>query len=214
VTVVPGNHDAYVKEPWAHTFALWGSYMDSDPGRASSERTGNSVVFPSLRVRGPLALIGLSSACPTAPFFATGSLGQAQLQRLDQLLVETEDQGLIRTLLIHHPPMTHTVAWRKRLTDSLALRQVLMQRGVELVLHGHAHRFALEYLETSFGKVPVIGVPSASCIGRKLGHRAQFNLYHCNPSANGWNLEISIWSYVPARDCFVHERTHTVALPS
>ena len=214
VTIVPGNHDAYVKEPWAHTFALWDSYMDSDAGSASGEQTGNSVVFPSLRVRGPLALIGLSSACPTAPFFATGSLGKAQLRRLDQLLVTTEEQGLIRTLLIHHPPMTHSVAWRKRLTDSLALRQVLIKRGVELVLHGHAHRFALEYLETSFGKAPVIGVPSASCIGRKPGHRAQFNLYRCNPGPKGRNLEISIWSYEPKQDCFVLECTHTLALPS
>ena len=214
VPIVPGNLDAYVKEPWAHTFALWNSYMDSDSGNVSCEEAENGVVFPSLRVRGPLALIGLTSACPTAPFFATGSLGQDQLQRLDQLLAETGEQELIRTVLIHHPPLTNTVTWRKRLTDSLALREVLIQRGVELVLHGHAHRFALEYLETSIGKAPVIGVPSASGIGRKLGHRAQFNLYYCNPCPNGWNLEIITRSYVPGQDCFVAEESRTLVLPS
>ena len=38
--------------------------------------------FPFLRRRGPLALIGLSSAVPTAPFMATGRLGGEQLARL------------------------------------------------------------------------------------------------------------------------------------
>jgi hypothetical protein len=55
----------------------------------------NSIVFPFLRVRGPLALIGLSSACPTAPGYATGSIGGPQLQLLDQLLIETGKGRLI-----------------------------------------------------------------------------------------------------------------------
>ncbi len=214
VTIVPGNHDAYVKEPWVHTFALWNSYMDSDSGSAFGEQARNSDAFPSLRIRGPLALIGLSSACPTAPFFATGSLGHSQLQCLDKLLAETADQELIRTVLIHHPPMINTVAWRKRLTDSLALREVLIQRGVELVLHGHTHRSTLDYLQTPFGKAPVIGVSSASGVGRKSGHHAQFNLYNCNPSPNGWNLDIFVWNYVSSQDCFLLEELRTLALPS
>ena len=42
--------------------------------------------FPFVRRRGPLALIGLSTAVPTAPFMATGRLGDAQLARLGEML--------------------------------------------------------------------------------------------------------------------------------
>src|SRR5574337_1737956 len=31
VTVVPGNHDAYIRAPWNETFALGAPYMTSDP---------------------------------------------------------------------------------------------------------------------------------------------------------------------------------------
>ena len=43
--------------------------------------------FPFVRRRGPLALIGLSTAVPTPPFMATGRLGEAQLARLGETLV-------------------------------------------------------------------------------------------------------------------------------
>ena len=55
----------------------WGDYMRGDDGDAA---------FPFLRRRGPLALIGLSSAVPTAPFMATGRLGAEQLARSRELL--------------------------------------------------------------------------------------------------------------------------------
>ena len=71
VTAIPGNHDAYVRATrncFAEAFA---DYFRTD---AASEAK-----FPSLRRRGPLALISLSTAVPTAPLFATGTLGHAQL---------------------------------------------------------------------------------------------------------------------------------------
>ena len=73
VTLVPGNHDAYVRAA-AHPERYWGDYMRGDDGGG----------FPFLRRRGPLALIGLSSAVPTAPLLATGRLGAEQIARLDR----------------------------------------------------------------------------------------------------------------------------------
>ena len=71
VTVIPGNHDAYVRAT-AHRFAeAWGSYLDGDA------TPGSGVTFPSLRRRGPLALISVSSAVPTPPLMATGWLGES-----------------------------------------------------------------------------------------------------------------------------------------
>src|SRR6201986_4838878 len=73
VTVVPGNHDAYVRATaprFAQTFA---DYLAGDDVVADSD------LFPFLRRRGPLALIGVSSAVPTPPLMATGWLGRDQL---------------------------------------------------------------------------------------------------------------------------------------
>src|ERR1700744_1714527 len=72
VSFVPGNHDAYVRASMpllATTFARWAT---SD-GAPESKAT-----YPYLRVRGEIAIIGLSSAGPPAPVMATGRLGQAQ----------------------------------------------------------------------------------------------------------------------------------------
>src|SRR5574337_989040 len=134
VTVVPGNHDTYVRSRWEDTLALWTPYMASDPGLnlGVQQEPGRSF-FPSVRMRGPAVLIGATSARPSAPFFATGSLGATQIERLSAILDCTRRQGRFRILLIHHPPVTATLGWRKRLTDGAALRALLARYGVEMV---------------------------------------------------------------------------------
>lgn len=206
VTVVPGNHDAYVHTPWVRTFALWAPYMNSDIAPFShppSERT--QTTFPSLRIRGPVAFIGLSTARPSAPFFATGSLGRKQLEDLGALLAETGRKALFRTVLIHHPPTSGTMSWRKRLTDRHALRSILAKHGVELVLHGHSHRSSLSQIDTRGGHTPVIGVPSASAIGLQSGRRAQYHIYQVTKHTESWNLRVDVRGYFPEDERFVSE---------
>ncbi len=94
VTVIPGNHDAYVRAT-QHRFAeAWGNYLDSD------EALDGSAVFPSLRRRGPLALISVSSAVPTPPLMATGWLGRTQLDALERMLAGLSAEQAFRVLLI------------------------------------------------------------------------------------------------------------------
>ena len=38
ITVVPGNHDAYVREPWRDTFAQWSPYMRADDAAPPAAR--------------------------------------------------------------------------------------------------------------------------------------------------------------------------------
>jgi predicted phosphodiesterase len=211
LTVVPGNHEAYARTS-RHSLALWVAYMISDPPFIKPGMTDCNL-FPSLRVRGPLALIGLSSACPTGPLLATGTLGSQQLDTLDELLVETGRQGLIRTVLVHHPPVEGTVGWHKRLTDSHALRAVFARRGVELVLHGHAHRACFNQLEMPCGFAPVIGVPSGSAIGVRSKHRAQYHLYCFSPNKSGWELHVSVRGYIPALKSFAPEGERRLSIP-
>ena len=70
VTLVPGNHDIYVRAGASYPRRHWSEYMRADEG----EPEHGAAAFPFVRRRGALALIGLSSAVPTAPFLATGRL--------------------------------------------------------------------------------------------------------------------------------------------
>src|SRR5262245_25012223 len=75
VTVVPGNHDAYVRAAIGFAGRHWDAFMRGD----ASSPLAPTARFPFVRRRGPVALIGLSTAVPTAPFMATGRLGADQL---------------------------------------------------------------------------------------------------------------------------------------
>ena len=214
VTVVPGNHETYVNTAWDKTFAQWTPYMASDSGlRTIAEQKPGREFFPTVRVRRHAALIGLTSARPTAPFLATGSLGSTQLNRLEAILDQTGRQELFRILLIHHPPLAGTVGWRKRLTDGSALNGLLARHGVEMVLHGHAHRASVVHSSGAQGNFPVIGVPSTSALGRKLGHRARYNVYEVCPSPAGWAVRISVRGYAMRDRCFMGEDQHDMAVP-
>jgi 3',5'-cyclic AMP phosphodiesterase CpdA len=187
VTLVPGNHDVYVATAWPESLGLWGAYMASD-GAASA--TGFDA-FPTLRRRGPVALVGLSSGVPKPPFFATGTLGEAQIAKAERLLANLEREDLCRVVLIHHPPLT-TESRFKRLTDAAAFQAMIRRVGCEIVLHGHNHRSEVARIAGPEGPVPVIGVTSASAApGSKYG-RARYHLIHIEREDRGWQLEVEV----------------------
>jgi 3',5'-cyclic AMP phosphodiesterase CpdA len=178
VTLVPGNHDAYVASAVRLPQFYWGDYMRGDDGT-------RELVFPFVQWRGPLALIGLSSAVPTAPFMATGELGAGQLERLGDLL-DRCGQGHFRVVLIHHPPQSQRSDHFKRLIDGEALRATLKRHGAELIIHGHDHRHARDWLEG----IPSIGVPSASEAPPGEHDPAGYNLYGIDGGPGAWRCEL------------------------
>lgn len=208
VTVIPGNHDAYARHAWSNTFALWEPWMRSDNLPEGVSSTSRESLFPSLRIRNGIALIGLSSAVATAPFLATGRLGAAQLSRLAELLRETGSQGLFRVVLLHHPPGKGVEKWRKRLTDTMALEEVLADCGAELILHGHSHRAMQDRIQREGGDIPVFGIPSASAMGRKPGRAAQYYLYDVRPDGDRWRIDVRVRAYQRARHCFTPEHEY------
>jgi 3',5'-cyclic AMP phosphodiesterase CpdA len=153
--------------------------------------------FPSLRVRGDIAFIGLSTACPKPPLMATGTLGAEQLQQLPPLLQRAADDGLFRVVYLHHCPIAGREKWRKRLTDAAQVQALLEQYGAELVLHGHGHRALFNELHSRVGTVPVIAVPSASAMGLHGADVAQYNRYDVTRNDAGWQLRIDSRCYQP-----------------
>jgi 3',5'-cyclic AMP phosphodiesterase CpdA len=175
VTLVPGNHDAYVRAAADRALRHWGDYMRGDAGEH----------FPFVRRRGPLALIGLSTSLPTLPLAATGQLHGDQLARLGAVLAELGREGMFRVVLIHHPPVPGANYFR-RLTDAEALREVLRRHGAELVLHGHHHAAELVWLAGPWAAIPCVGVPSASGAPGRHDDPAGYNLYEIEGAPNTW----------------------------
>ncbi|MCK0210092.1 metallophosphoesterase [Starkeya koreensis] len=157
VTVVPGNHDAYVRSTAHHSLLNWGDYMRGDG--VNGDVTAESA-FPFVRRRGQVALVGVSSAIPTHPFMATGKVGREQRERLGRVLDELAAEGLFRVVLIHHPPCGRRAA-NKRLIDEEAVRALLARHGAELVICGHDHVPMVEMLPgPNSGLIPVVEAPS------------------------------------------------------
>jgi len=185
VTLIPGNHDAYVRAT-QHRFAeVWKDYLGGD------EASGG-VMFPSLRRRGPLALIGLSSAVPTPPLMATGRLGRDQLDALERMLAGLPAEQVFRVLLIHHPLRSDSRT--KRLTDSSELLALLKRHGVELILHGHDHVHSTIWIDGPAGKIPAIGVPSASAVAHGHYPAAAYNLFSIAREGAAWRCEQTVRS--------------------
>jgi 3',5'-cyclic AMP phosphodiesterase CpdA len=179
VSIVPGNHDAYAPIAKSQSWDHWSEYLRSDPA------SGTDGDFPTLRVRGPAAFVGLCTARPTAIGLASGSLGRDQLARLERMLERLADSNLCRILLLHHPPTEGAVSARRALTDADALRAVLRRTGVDLVLHGHGHRTHFGAVEGPSGPIPVVGARSSSDVGHHPDKRAQYHVYEIEPAAGG-----------------------------
>ncbi|HTJ45079.1 MAG TPA: metallophosphoesterase [Kofleriaceae bacterium] len=155
VTVLPGNHDTYVAEGEQHFHEIFAPYFASDAGWPEP--------WPTVRIRGDVALIGLSTSRKTPWFTAYGVCDDDQLARLAEALTDPRVKGKCRVVALHHPPAGRRAQSRIRgLRDHEAFAAVLAQHGCELVLHGHEHRDLRNELPGPSGPIPVLGVPSGT----------------------------------------------------
>lgn len=171
VTVVPGNHDAYVADAIAHYSRKWLPF-------ASGDHPDEAMVFPFIRRRGRLALIGLSTAVPTAPLMATGRFEEDQAAALSEALALTGEEGLCRVILIHHPPSRGGAIRTRRLIGAKRVRDAIARHGAELLLHGHNHRTSVNYLDAPNGaRVPVVGAAAAGALPHATNPGGAYNLF-------------------------------------
>ena len=201
VTFVPGNHDVYVQEAANYAARQWGAQMSDDDGIKG---------FPFLRRRGPLALIGVTTGVPTAPFLATGWLGTLQLAGLAETLNQLKNENLFRVVLIHHPPASEA-ARHKRLLDAPILLRIIAAHGADLVIHGHDHVHMLNWLAGPNGsRVPAVGVPSASAAPGTSKDAAAYNLYRIEGSPGAWTCELISRGIGPAGEVVEQKRMKLV----
>jgi 3',5'-cyclic AMP phosphodiesterase CpdA len=167
VTVIPGNHDAYVAEGIGHFSTIFDEYHRADEGWAWTEADASGpdddLHWPIVRVRGDLALIGLSTSRQTPWFTAYGRVGAGQLQRLAKVLADPRLAGKVRLVAIHHPPAGKRALSKIRgLRDHAAFAEVIASAGADLIVHGHEHQDLTEMLAGPGGPVPVRGVASGT----------------------------------------------------
>jgi 3',5'-cyclic AMP phosphodiesterase CpdA len=167
ITCIPGNHDSYVAEGVGLFATIFADYHATDPGWAWSEddRQGKAddLHWPIVRIRGDVAVVGLSTSLETPWFTAWGRLGAGQLARVRRVLADPRLAGKARVVAIHHPVLGKRAASAVRgLRDHAELGAVVAEVGAEVVVHGHEHRDLRGALRGPAGDVPVLGVPSGT----------------------------------------------------
>ncbi len=198
ISFVPGNHDTYVRMDWKHGLAHFADYMQGDMRVALAQSSAQiATPFPYVRLRRNVALIGVSTAVPQPLHRAAGLLGDTQLESLAYLLSDLRERGYARVVMIHHPPLPGLALPRKALADAPALRDVLENHGAELVLHGHNHEHMLNTLNSRFGMVHVLGVPSASLIQSEHHPVAAWNHYRILRQGGKWHIQVTVRSFDP-----------------
>jgi 3',5'-cyclic AMP phosphodiesterase CpdA len=180
VTVVPGNHDVYTRgamesRRFEHYFAAW---MQSDLPELATDANGGR--FPVVKLRGNVAIIGLSSAVPRPPFVAAGELGPAQIAALGRILAHPEVARRTVVLAMHHPAVyrhSRLKTYFEGLRDAPELLVQLRRVSHGLLLHGHLHKRIQRDVFTDAGRINQVGATSASLHHHAPDRMAGFNVY-------------------------------------
>ena len=193
VTVIPGNHDAYVPKVVED-----GVFERMFAPFQTAELRADKATYPFVRLRGDVALVCTSTGVPTGDFGAWGRLGESQLVRLESLLTAPEVKSRRRVLLIHHPPLVNRHGEERNLRDRASLQALLARTGADLVLHGHDHRDFFNDLPGPGGaRILVVGAGSASYDGPP-SRRSRYHIFEISDAA------ITVITYVhdPASNRF------------
>jgi 3',5'-cyclic AMP phosphodiesterase CpdA len=190
LSVVPGNHDAYTKGGAVRLLKEFDPWMRGD--NAGAHPLDEMDRFPYVRIRDRVALVGLSSAVPTAPFMATGKLGMRQISRLRDTLEHLGHEGHCRVVMIHHPVRRQDAGPTASLTDADRLAAVLREIGAELVIHGHIHTGRVHSAKGPKGRIPVVCTPSASAAPERARWPASYNLFGIDGEPGRWRIRLTV----------------------
>ena len=190
VSVVPGNHDTYTigaarSRRFETYFKEW-----------LSPETGQLPFTKPLR--SGLRITGVSSAIPTPPFLSYGKLKGAQLEWLQQL--EPQGEQDFQVVLMHHN--LHRLAspfknWSKRLRNASSTLQLLMEKRVDMVLHGHTHVHQRTKLNANGHSLFLLGCGSSTW--NHPDHKGRYSIYTIEDGSLQ-NIESRV--YNPATEYF------------
>jgi len=212
VTVVPGNHDIYLASIQRERRfpQYFGELLVSDlPEYAVQLPAGP---YPCVKLRGPAAIIALSSAVPRPPFVSSGNVGVVQLAALEKILAHPEVVRRTPVILIHHPPVDQRIRLaqlRDGLVDAASLCSTLAPLSRGLVLFGHLHVRLRCKLPTASGALDVVCASGAALDHPDPSIRAGFNLYEIDSEGAIANVQAHVLEPVDGilRSMLIAERT-------
>ena len=164
VTVVPGNHDRYVRQ--AADLEAFSTHMA--PFLEGLRAPGAQNIFPLLRQAGPLSIFCLNSARVRPPFFSSGKVGRRQLDLLAEL-AEAPEAGTARIAVLHHPTANRPPLPGyplRLLKDRRTVVARLARAGVALLLSGHNHSTCFYSHQVGDVTLKVALAPSFSYVHR------------------------------------------------
>ena len=185
VSFVPGNHDAYVRAAMPMLAATFEPWTTGDSGAST---------FPYLRVRGEVAIIGLSSGRADRPADGDGKArppparGLGRAARRDRRAQDSPGScsSTTRRSSKGAPPL-------RGLTDAAAFERIVRDHGAEAILHGHTHKQLVRSLpsraaKTVGGRVPVLGAPAAAAATHDPRYRAAYHLVRLDRDGERWRV--------------------------
>jgi len=180
ISLVLGNHDAYVPGAWGEACRIFAPWITDDAPEVGNHH------FPYFRQRGDLAIIGVNCAVATMPFSARGVFDKSQAARLATILQQAGEKNLFRVVMLHHPPLHQATSHFKSLKGIELFQQVIATHGAELILHGHTHKPSLNFIAGLAEQVPVVGVASISQSFCSHKPAANYNLFQIERREKGW----------------------------
>ena len=195
VMLVPGNHDNYAADSLAAMRAHWGEYLPAGEAPGGDYTSG----YPVVRKAGGIRFVGVNSSSVTRIFSAAGELGEAQRQRLAQVLEQASNRDDFDCFLIHHPPLPGMTRRRKALRDAVQLEDLLGRRPPDLALYGHIH----VNREHVFDSSRMYCTASASS-----EKNASFRVFDLDRTDSGWQCRMRLLSLVegPGMDASFSQR--------
>lgn len=181
VTVIPGNHDAYVPGALEKGLEMLAEWMRPEKQQPH--------LFPFVYLHEDIAVIATTSAIATRPFSAAGKMGPKQLDRIGVLL--NQHKNKFRIVLVHHPLRVRASKHSKRLRDGEEFVALLREKGAELVLYGHMHESQHQIYHGPINDVHAFGVPSASADPLNSHRPAGYALYKIEGDLQQWKVHVT-----------------------
>jgi 3',5'-cyclic AMP phosphodiesterase CpdA len=87
--------------------------------------------------------------------------------------------------------------------DAEAFAVIAKQQGAELVLHGHSHLCSRAEMDGPLGRIPVLGISSASAASPHPQRRAAFRSVRIARTAEGWTTSFQDYVFSEETQRFI-----------
>ena len=187
LSVVPGNHDYYTygsvrKRRFESFFADW----------MRSDLPNGDATYPYVKLLGGVAIVGVNSSIPSPPTFAVGRVDSEQLASLQRLLASKELVGRFVIAALHHhlvsPRVTsYSKEFFRELRNHREVTAVLLEGGVDLVVHGHNHQYGVHALGRPDGGRMIICEAGSASIAQHRNEifAGKYNVYQLSKAKSG-----------------------------